>query len=281
VNIYCPGYLQVNDMLIDSLNNLYMCGEYSGAFNFGIVSIPAPSNSFYSNMFIVKLDYNNQLQWLKNSNGMGLQPSNTFTNLSLDPSGYIYACGSSLADSLFIGNRIYKNGNARQNMYDCFIIKYQLDGTLKSMVYMDGDGSDELYSSAIDVEGNLIVTGSYSSSNLSFGNSVLHAANVGGGEVFIARIASSDVGVASNERVNKMNIFPNPTTSFIHIETEDFLDDFTLSIYNTIGLQVATQLIKLNHNRNLEIDLSSYSSGIYMLELRNKSKSYIAKIVKQ
>ena len=81
------------------------------------------------------------------------------------------------------------------------------------------------------------------------------------------------VGVIENE--NKENLFiyriyPNPATSFIEIEF--YLQEeetVTVTIFNPLGQYIGTpieQSFQTGMNKT-KVDLSTYSSGVYLLKL--------------
>ena len=64
---------------------------------------------------------------------------------------------------------------------------------------------------------------------------------------------------------NNLNVYPNPTTGIVYIETESLV-----KIYNVQG-------ILLKETFGKEVDLSTYSQGFYFLQIENK----IFKILKK
>jgi hypothetical protein len=62
---------------------------------------------------------------------------------------------------------------------------------------------------------------------------------------------------------SKTSIYPNPSSNWIHINSEQEFSSF--SIYNVSGQQV------LCHNLNTDqrLDISSLSKGMYFLKLEN------------
>lgn len=82
---------------------------------------------------------------------------------------------------------------------------------------------------------------------------------------------SSTAGISD---VNKFsfNMYPNPTSGFVKIETSESIKE--ISIYNLIGKKVASFYSK-------EINITSLSKGIYMLKIATESgKIGVRKIIK-
>ena len=84
----------------------------------------------------------------------------------------------------------------------------------------------------------------------------------------------------SNESFNKNNVavYPNPTNnkSFFDNSQSQFNN---LEIYNYLGQLVSSQ--KMQFSNNQEIDLSKFSTGIYVLKMSNENESVSIKIVKE
>jgi hypothetical protein len=73
-------------------------------------------------------------------------------------------------------------------------------------------------------------------------------------------------------QVGNVNLFPNPTTSTIKIQSTNSLG--TISVYNTLGQLITQQTTKDN---NTEIDLSNQASGFYVIKIGNSN----IKVIKQ
>ncbi len=80
-----------------------------------------------------------------------------------------------------------------------------------------------------------------------------------------------------------VEIFPNPTKNsvFVKIKTADFMDEkkFSIEVRNILGVKVGSYII----NREDNVNLSEYVSGIYLLNILDKEGNIIftEKIVKQ
>jgi uncharacterized delta-60 repeat protein len=90
---------------------------------------------------------------------------------------------------------------------------------------------------------------------------------------------NSDLNL-SNETFNKnkVTLFPNPTNN------KSFFDNSqnkynNVEIFNYLGQQVGNQ--KMQFSNNLEIDLSKFSTGIYVLKMSNENESVSVKVVKE
>ncbi len=75
---------------------------------------------------------------------------------------------------------------------------------------------------------------------------------------------------------NSAKIYPNPAGILLNIETE--MDDATASIFDQLGRIVFIQ--KFNA-RKITIDISSFASGVYFLELKSKNNLSRNKFIKE
>ena len=71
-----------------------------------------------------------------------------------------------------------------------------------------------------------------------------------------------------------MAIYPNPTENNITIEAEDIIQ---IEVYNTLGQMVARIGAEGN---SVELDMSDYSDGIYLIKTVSKEGSTVSRVVK-
>ena len=88
---------------------------------------------------------------------------------------------------------------------------------------------------------------------------------------------NSTVDVANiSDSEPEFNIYPNPANDFIDIET-DFKNCY-FSVFDITGKLILREKIVQNKTR---IDLSSYSNGLYFIQLQNAEKILSKKFIKQ
>jgi hypothetical protein len=77
---------------------------------------------------------------------------------------------------------------------------------------------------------------------------------------------SSTTGVNELATTGALNIFPNPSTSIFTIENSGLNGkDYMVNVYDAMGNLVVT------NKNSLQIDMSSYSSGIYYAVVRSEA----------
>lgn len=72
-----------------------------------------------------------------------------------------------------------------------------------------------------------------------------------------------------------IKIYPNPVSDLLKIDHVD--SPFELSIFNNVGEKLLNHKIK---RTSVVIDMANYKSGIYLLKIKNKSKTSAKKIIK-
>lgn len=99
------------------------------------------------------------------------------------------------------------------------------------------------------------------------------------GAVFLAEVETGCVILSLNQNKinNSLTIYPNPTNGFIKIKS--FVNIQNISLYDLNG----RILKKINNSNSNEetIDLSSFSDGVYLLEVQTELGKTINKIVKK
>ena len=92
----------------------------------------------------------------------------------------------------------------------------------------------------------------------------------------LAIVPSSTTGVHSSLLADLVRVFPNPVGDNLHIDFVG-LDELDVEIVDAQGRQI--QLLKLNES--LEIWTSSWSEGIYFVQLwDSEGNTFVQKLIK-
>ena len=156
---FTNAYNQAYSMDCDASGNTYITGEFLATVDFdpSAAILNLTSQGFASDMFIVKINNQGNLIWVKAIVG----DNNEFsTDIKVDQNGNVYSCG------LFYGTADFDPSAATLNLSstkasttDMFITKFDLNGNLlwaKSF----GDSLDDTgYRLAIDTTGNIYCVG--------------------------------------------------------------------------------------------------------------------------
>jgi hypothetical protein len=89
---------------------------------------------------------------------------------------------------------------------------------------------------------------------------------------------TSIINVAMN---NGLHIFPSPANDVLQLQLKDqiYLSTAQILIYNSLGERVM-EITANNFISNLDIDISSFDSGVYYVQLRDNNYNYIRRFQK-
>lgn len=91
----------------------------------------------------------------------------------------------------------------------------------------------------------------------------------------ILRYGSSPVGMIENSNL-KIEIYPNPSNSILYIQNNSSNEILSYTIYDN-----TSRIVLQGRNINSFIDISSFSNGIYFIEINTDPGIYREKIIKQ
>ncbi|MCK5079401.1 MAG: T9SS type A sorting domain-containing protein, partial [Bacteroidales bacterium] len=270
-------------ILLDDGGNLYVGGrlvtnlEYAG--------------------FVIKLDDGN-LMWTKiitgPNNGMALEDAafDSEGNIILaggyqDPRDGYYAKISPPGDFIFektyngIGNDldlflkvitkdefIYLCGvtNGIGTLMDYLILKADANGEKVWETHYNGSQyqNDVVYDIMLDNEDNVIVTGS--------------SAEQGGQHCTTIKF-SNPLGIQEDDisGIKTLQVYPNPANAMLYIDYLPGNKDAEYTISDISGRILSTGIL---NNSNQGIDIAKYSNGIYLISIKDGSKNFNVKFVK-
>ncbi len=154
----------------DTAGNVYVSGLYTGAFTvyntdnsttlFSLASIGSNDG------FVVKYDSAGLATWARRIGGTGADIAN---GTSVDANGNVYVVGQSASGTVnvyAVNNTTVLFTLANLGSNDCFVVKYDSTGLAQWARRIGGTGSDVAFTSALDSDGNLYVSGLYNSTTL-------------------------------------------------------------------------------------------------------------------
>ncbi len=166
-------------LAVDGSGNVVITGQFLGTANFGGGNLVSAGNS---DIFLAKYDSNGLFDW---NQRFGSATGDQGTGVALDGSGNVLVTGIFSGTVNFGGANLVSAGAS-----DIFVAKYNSSGVHQWSQRFGSSSSDRAESIAVDVLGNVIVTGSFSGT-VNFGGANLMSA--GDPDVFLAKYNSSGV----------------------------------------------------------------------------------------
>ena len=160
----------------DSSGNIIVAGQYSSSLNIyaanGTTVVFTLTIITGYDAFVVKYDSSGTPVWARRLGGTpGVTGFDYANSVSTDSSGNVIVVGEYESDPLII---FAADGTtsaftlARNSNTDAFVVKYNSSGTPLWAKRIAGTGSDIPYGVSTDSSGNIVVTGKYTSTSLSF-----------------------------------------------------------------------------------------------------------------
>ncbi len=256
-----------NGIAIDGSGNSYVTGFFEEtSMTFDTITITGSGNS---EIFIVKYDAAGNALWARSIGGNMIDAGNSIAS---DSNGNSYVTGAFQSDSITFGSTTLTNAG----IYDIFVAKYDPLGNVSWAKSVGGTNSDAARDICVDNLGNAYVTGSFQSPSITFGSMTL--TNTGVVDIFVAKLSSS-VGIEEHLTNEDFNVYPNPVSDNLTVETSAYTPEGNcLSIYTLIGEKIMEEKFS---SQNYSVDVSQLSEGIYIIEVKTKKNIIRAKFVKE
>ncbi|WP_460219580.1 T9SS type A sorting domain-containing protein [Psychroserpens sp. MEBiC05023] len=86
-------------------------------------------------------------------------------------------------------------------------------------------------------------------------------------------LSVNDLNTLSN-----LNLYPNPTSTVLHIETQNDASDLTYQVFDVLGKQIISG--KAMENGLSQIDVSNLTNGLYLIQISSGDASETKRFVK-
>jgi len=282
----------------DANGNVFIAGIFlSPSINFGSTTLTNVSSG-NADIFVVKYDANEMYYGQKKAGGTAYD---RVTGISVDVNGNVLITGYFNSSSIAFGTTTLTNTDIMGTTPDIFIVKYDSNGNLlwaKSAGGTGGMSFDEGNAISTDVNGNVLVTGRFGSSSLTFGTTTLtNADNTGntddifvvkfnqnGNVVWAKSIGGSNVDIGNSiaadvsGNVLVTGPFYSPsitfgTTNLINTDNTGFSSDiFVAKLNSVVGIE------ELSYNNSLLTIYPNPTSGKCILRLDNSISNAITTI---
>ncbi|MDW7694279.1 SBBP repeat-containing protein [Flammeovirgaceae bacterium SG7u.111] len=146
-----------NDVVTDSLGNVFVVGEFQSDADFDSITISATA---LADSFVLKLNSSGDISWLKQLNGSDIVIS---TAITLTSSVDLLITGRFKGSPNFFNRKVSTYGN--YNNYDIFALKMDSAGNVLWAKQQGGSGEDSSESITTDSLGNVFIAGYYYSTS--------------------------------------------------------------------------------------------------------------------
>jgi hypothetical protein len=264
----------------DAAGNPHCTGIFYGTVNFGIQTIVEADYSSQNpagngDAFVMKLNASDgSCIWVRHIRG-SVDNNEVGQAISTDPgyssyvTGTINGSGSQFAIFGSNANQTGTNINPT-NGNDCFVAKYDINGTLLWVIKTGGSNSERGQSILWDATGYLNVAGNFSG-QITLGANTLSAPSQAA--VFVARYNGLTTGIGTIEADPSLVLFPNPASDFIRLSSEERLID-GIEIYNLNGSLVMQERFPFG-NHSLELNIANLTQGQYLIHVISGEKRSI------
>lgn len=150
--VSCYGYIYGNKIFLDANNNVYIKGTFNGTMSIGSTSLTGNES------FIAKYSNIGGFMWVKAIKN---------TNAVVTNTGDCIFAGYFTGSISIEANNFNSFGNE-----DILVGKYDANGSLSWIKQEGGNGIDKANDLRVDANGNIYVTGSFSSSSNFSGNNI-------------------------------------------------------------------------------------------------------------
>lgn len=159
----------ISDITTDESGNIFIIGSFAAKTI--IIGLDTLSNLGTSSIYIAKCDSNGNVLWARSSGSDSYCEGKRITT---NANGDILIAGNYYSSSLTIENTTLPNSGE----WDFFMAKYNTNGDLLWANHVGEEKSELINSISTDQNGNILIAGSFSSSNITIGSSQLTNASI-------------------------------------------------------------------------------------------------------
>ncbi|HYD90816.1 MAG TPA: SBBP repeat-containing protein, partial [Flavobacterium sp.] len=255
------------DVAADFNGNIYATGYFSGTVEFGDKTLTWDG---YNDIFLAKYDLNGNCLWAKKAGGASIDIG---LGLGIDVYGNPYVCGT------YFGNATFGNSSTSGPEQEIFAAKYDPAGNEQWVLSGGGLQGDYGQDLAIDILGNIYLTGNYNYF-CSFGDLNMDKSN--NTDVFLVKINPLLNSIIPEEKnIAEVVIFPNPFVNSINFTLGNYsTTEYRFTVNSIVGNEVLSGMIAAN-SRNVEINLPvEMKPGAYFFTLFSPAGTITKKLVK-
>ncbi|RFN58572.1 SBBP repeat-containing protein [Marixanthomonas ophiurae] len=262
INVYAIAY--------DTSNNMYITGNFDGTVNFA----PASGSSEYTftsneayNGFVLKVLADGSVAWAKH---MASDNAYFTYDIVVGANENVYTTGyfSGTADFNPDPTEEFMLSNESTNPSQAFLLSLDSDGEFVSAYQFGGVGFIDTHQLGIDDENNIYLAAQFETTvDLNpLPTETEEVTSIDFRDNYLFKFIDGTLSTSTN-KLDTIQVYPNPTTSRLRIQTTDKLLGEKYTIYNLIGQKIANGTL----TENLEIPVDGLKSGLYVLTIANQN----------
>lgn len=207
--------------------------------------------------WVVKTDSAGAIEWQKTLGGSGSEFAYALQKVN---NGYVVAGASSSS-----------NGDVTENKgaQDYWVARINNLGELQWQRSMGGNDDDEAYAINTTSDGGFLVAG------LSHSNNGDVTGNHGLNDFWVVKLAQDPLAI-EDLQIQEIVLYPNPVSEILHIEAQQDIEN--MIVFNLLGQELYKQAVDATQ---ATINMSGWSAGTYLINIRSHQATQTYKIQKQ
>ncbi len=182
--------------------------------------------------------------------------------------------------TLTYGNITINNAGGLLGTTDIAIIKMDTQYNAIWAVNLGSDETEYISSISYSTAKGLVIGANTTSSQLTVGSSTINNSGLLTNEGILLGLDIIKVGISTTSMADNIKCFPNPATDAIYLNFEEELSSkIEVKILNTSAKVLMDETY--NYTKQIPINISELSKGIYILEIKVGNKYSVKKIIKE
>jgi hypothetical protein len=267
---------------LDASGNVYTSGVLNATADFdpGVGTYNLSSAGIgNSDGYISKLNSSGDFVWAKQLGG-AIGSSLFISSIVLGADNNVYSIGN-FSQTVDFDPGTGTNNLTSSGPYDVFISKLDNNGNFISTLQFAGSGFAEGRSLVLDNVGNIFATGNFkATTDFDPLAGVFNLTSNGADDIFIIKLQNeleNTTSINEHSWTSKINLYPNPTTSALSIESDKIFENANIIVRNAIGQEIFSDTYSSTNNITFTLD---GESGVYFIEINDTGKVAILKVIK-
>jgi hypothetical protein len=241
---------------------VYTTGYFDGTADFdpGSGTVNFTAGTGISDAFVSCLSTTGTYNWAAQMGGPSVDAGQSIT---LDVTGNVYTTGR------FSGTADFDPSAATNSLtsggtYDVYVSKLNTNGIYMWAHKLGGASNDVGNAIAVDANNSVFVTGYFAAqADMDPQPTSWTLTSNGQDDVMLVKLAQSGVGIAETSN-GVVEFYPNPTSGLVMMNFASAVEAGTLNVYSSLGELVMTDAFS---GTTAQLDMSTLSSGVYMIEV--------------